>query len=377
MAGEKINSMKEVTCPYASNTDAIELGAFLIVLKRKWKLCFASILIVTFAAGLGSFFLPKEYLAESILMPPDDSSINKLTIRGYRPQLRNPMLFSINKETLYFQFLDNLRSTDIRYKFFDENDFFKFFNNKYKQKEANATILKNEFSDKIKISFNDGEDSDTQFITVELLGDEPESVAKMLNDYIRFVDSNTVSFVGQSIKTKIDEEAETVTKKISSLRKVAEKRKLAIFDSLASDIEIAKQLGIVEYDNNLSFNYFNQYISTQTGVVEGGNDVPGYYKGVKVLQAELDAFKKMKNNDSLVPGLFNLLEEERFLEESLQLNLDNVHAVRVDINAMVSEKAEKPNKVLIVIVAFVFGVLLSAFFILFQVVFYENSMVEE
>jgi len=360
------------TCPYQTGSN-IELYHIVECVKKKWKVCLGIICGCTVIFGVLAVVLPKEYLVESILLPPTESSVNTLLVPAFKRQFIVKDLFVIENKDLYYQFLDNLRSVELRQHFFNGKNIILKYRANYSGDVGDEVIFENEFNRKFDISYDEGSDGDTKIITIELSGDDPFLVTEWLNDYIRYIDIKTIDFVKDAIRAKLISERKAVQDKILSARAAGEKKRANELDRIVENLSIAKQLGIVE-PADVSFNSYSLNVSSETGLVESQKSTPDYLKGTRVLTAEWEMLKKRKNMDLFVPGLLKLVEEREYLDKFLQRNYDAVHAARIDRLARLPMKPDKPNKVLFVAVGISLGMLLAIMFILSNIVLNERLL---
>lgn len=351
-------------CPYYVEND-IELNQILEAIKREWRIYLFIIIFFAIFSIIIAFFLPKQYLVQSVLLPPTDSSVNRINIPEYYKLTSTEDNFQLTGNKLYLLFLDNLRSSSLRYQFFNENHM--IFNLKLHNSNEydKYKIFNDKFNDKLNITYNPGSDGDTKFIKVELYGRESAEISNFLNKYVDFVDKSTVKSVEMAIKSKIFVEKDSVSKKISSLRMIAEKNKKDILYKIVEDLKIAEELNLIE-PANISFSYYSQSINSETGAIENTKETPGYLKGVNILRAELNSVKNRKNNDPFIPGLQKLLEREEYLDKVLKLTFNDVHAARIDKIATPPLNPAKPVKLLVIAVGIMFGVLISTFILLLK-----------
>ncbi len=359
-------------CPYQIE-NTLELFQIWGAIKQNWKGCIFIVIIFTLFSILVSILLPKQYLVKSVLLPPTESSVNKLNIPEYYQLTSTEVNIQLTGEKIYFLFLDNLRSTDMFYQFFKSNNLVEKFNFLQGKDYDEGKIFEEEFVQKLNIDYKEGLKGDTKFITVELQGRDPVETAGWLNNYISFTDQQTIKAIEDSIKSRIIAEKDSVTKKISSLRIVAEKNRRNILEKITEDLKIAVELHMID-TADVSFNYFNQNINSEAGVIGNIQGTPGYLKGINILKAELTSVKNRKNNDPFIPGLQKLLEKKEYLDKVERLTFNDVHAARIDKIAAPNNNPSKPNKLLIIIVGTFFGILASIFFILLKVLLDKHTL---
>ena len=360
------------SCPYHVEKD-IDLRQVFVALKKDWKRYFSIMLFFAlFSTGL-AFFLPKKYLVESILLPPEDSSVNSLMLPEYFQRKSDPsVLIQVTRKSLLLLLLNNLQSFEFRRRFLENKKWYRTLDlqgipDNNKSAEANKQLEAN-----IHVAYKISSRDDIKYIKVDFLGKDKYLSSNLLNSYIKFVDTETVNSVIKSIQTKTRVEIKSVQKAISTSRLIAEKIKEDKIYKIKEDLKIAKKLNIIEPSRFL-FRSYNQNIISITDNINIINDPPGYLKGVNMLQAELDAVRNRKNNDPFIPELQKLLEREEYLQRILNMKFENVHAVRIDKLASPEFSNEKPSTPLVIVVGFMFGVLISFFTLLLTVLYKKTA----
>lgn len=355
------------TCLNYENSN-IDLQQIVNVLKKDWKILLIIILFFTLSSFFVSFFLPKKYKATTVFLPPSAHIVNRLnSFKNYVSPDSGKDPFQVSIEQLYLLFLDNLRSSDLRYKFLEEKKILSASKksdvdqNKYK-------LFSDEFNGKIKVIYTGTAiASDSKFIKVELVGSDPVFISEALNQYVSYIDRETIKYIVDAIKEKVTVEKYAIENKIKSLRDVAEKNRINLISQISEDSDIAEKINIIDPVNTTIASY-KQIIDEKSGIIQSSRDVPGYMKGVKALKAELYAVTNRKNNDPFIPELQQLLVQEEYLEGILKLSFEDVHAARIDQVAFPPEEPVQPKKILIICVGMAFGLLLSMFIILIKVV---------
>lgn len=363
-------------CPYHVERD-IDLKQVFIAMKKGWRLyCSIAMFFILLSIAL-ALFLPKKYLAESILLPPEESSVNSLVIPEYFKSVPVDSTQSENDtrvtgRKLYLLFLNNLQSYEYRNSFFERKNLYDMLDLQGVPDGDKLIEANKQFENNINITYKVSRVDDIKYIKVELMGKDPQLSTILLNSYIEFVDRKTINSVIDASKSKTVVEITTVQDAISSLRLIAEKTRADSIYKISEDLKIAEQLKIIEPSSFL-FSTYSQKVNSITGNINTINESPGYLKGVNILQAELTTLKKRQNNDPFIPGLQKLLEREGYLKKILNMTFENVHAVRIDKTASPALCREKPSTLLIIAVGIVFGLLISFLSVLLNILYRKNT----
>lgn len=329
----------------------IELGLILVMLKKEWKIIVSILFFFTLGTVIYLNLQPKQYQAKTILLPPSKSSINSLNIQEY---------YEITGEDLYFSLLDNLRSNKLQKEFFTANKTF-----------TNSKSLKKEPPASLKTIYDHGKAGEPRFITVVISGNDPVRIATLVNEYVKFADDRTIAAIRDAIMTKIAVDKNNITRKISSLRQVAEKQKEDNIIRIIEDLKIAQQINMIK-PADISVNNYIQNIDNDSFKDQTHVSSPGYLKGTEILMAELNAIKERKYNDPYIQGLDKLLAEKEYLNEILKFDIEKVHSARIDKIAVPPTKHYKPRNFFIIATGVSFGILISIFFVLVRIMYDRN-----
>ena len=92
---------------------------------------------------------------------------------------------------------------------------------------------------------------------------------------------------------------------------------------------------------------------------------PDYLRGYKILNAEVDALKKRKQDEPFVQGLRELQEEQQYYKSFLAKPVYG-SSLRVDQEAEMPMRPYKPKRILIIMGGFFAGLFLGVFFVLMK-----------
>lgn len=338
-------------------SDEIDLLDILkILIQQKWLILGITVLCTTLAIGV-AILLPKEYMAKLVIRPPSVDSVEKLNIVNVDSNEAEGYFFRIGSQELYQELIDNLRSNQLRRKFFKENDLFRFLSQKEDNKSEDA-IFEYSFNKKLVVDIGKKKaKGNIKFVTIILKGEDPAQIADWLNNFVSFADKETIMAQTVASSLKVQLEKENLLQRIESLRSMGRKRRLDKIAQLEEAILVADKLGWVEQYSNLGIQYEQAKMGT-LNMSFSLHNVPLYFRGSKALQAEIDVLKQRKNDDPFIPELGSLLNQLNFLS-LLKQGTDNVHAMTLDRAAIADDRPIKPKKKNIVVLGFMLGLLLS------------------
>ncbi|MBW1637390.1 MAG: hypothetical protein JRJ68_14100 [Deltaproteobacteria bacterium] len=350
------------------NTNHIDLARLLVIIKESWKQCLFVIFACTLLSLLLAVYLPKTYEVESILLPPEKSNIDQLIIPIVEGQSREDEL---TRKDLYSHFLSNLQSNRLQNQFLAENSLSSRLTDLYNKSKNNDSDFHADFKDGLTVEYiKNLSEEDYNPITVTLSGAEPDHLADLLNEYITFVDGETVKSAVGSIQSRVMVSKKSIEDKISSLRAVAEDNRRNTLDKIKENLAIAEKLNILE---PITFPATPDMQSSdrKTDIIEDTAQRPDYLKGVNALKAEMEMVVKRKNNDPYIAGLLKLRQDEKYLNHLLNLKFDKIHAANVDKVASRPLEPVRPMKILYVLIGFFFGLLISIFIVLIKNIIYR------
>ncbi|MEC8940050.1 MAG: Wzz/FepE/Etk N-terminal domain-containing protein, partial [SAR324 cluster bacterium] len=209
--------------------DTIDLYELLITLwSKKWL-----VIGVTVIAALGSVVFalqqPPVYKAEALLLPPDEKKFQSLNVQG-RVQ-------GITSDGVFAGFLKNLSSRILQKKFIQEFGLMELLAPERTPETRNEDIYDG-FAKMFKI-----ETGESNSISIEL--HDPEVAAQWVNDYVKFMDKETISKLIEKIKNSIATQIRDIEFLISSKREMAKIRRedmiIRIEKTIAAQRELVKQ----------------------------------------------------------------------------------------------------------------------------------------
>ena len=332
--------------PYAQpfEDDTIDLYELWITLwSKRWL-----VIGVTAVAAIGSvvyaLLQPPVYKAEALLLPPKAKDVQSLNVQGVQGASEAGVFSVFNK---------NLNSRNLQKKFIKEYGLMELLAPERTPETRDEDIYEG-FSKLFKIDDNS--------ISIEL--HDPEVAAQWVNDYIKFMDSETIRLLVENMRNSITNRIRDIEYTIGSKRQMAKQRredKINLFHEASS---IAVKLGVkdrVDATNVVQNNQLN--ISTAS--------TPLYYRGFRALKAEITILKNRKSDDPFIVGLRDL-QESLALLRSIKIEDEGLHAVSIDQAAYPPKNRIKPNRRLIVSLGTVVGLFLGIFLVFF-VSFIQNQ----
>ena len=369
---QKINESDEI--------DLIEL------IKNLWKkklwIILSAFVCTAIAAGY-AFTAKEQWTSKSVVIPPKVANLGDyLSFRSEYASILDIKDFSQDKvsEDVFNNFKTALFSRSLKEAFFSQSKWFNTYADKNaNSEEARQKLLSNLVDKNLIVTVPDPKkDPNSIGVNVSFAAETPKEAQDVLLDYIQFVNQwvlaeNKKDFLAnirlvisglEVQKNKIERDTETV-------------RQIQL-ENLTTALDIAKSAGIKDYSKSLSGNV------SIPEVLLGDARVPfsdsklsdGSYLfmlGEKYLQAQVDT---LKNAPLVYPLNYYNIEK--------QANLLNVLENKVEKEGAVSGyyylsepdypvQRDWPKRLILLIVGFVFGVVLSSLIILAREVFSNKA----
>ncbi len=332
------------------SVEDISLSDLFLVFGRQRKLIFGVIFAGTAAATLIAFFLPLLYRSESVILPPRSLYVERLTAPG---------LYEITADDLYTRVVRNLRSSELRYRFFVKNNLFEKLRGKNSEAVSEYGIFQEKFDEMIQVEKSSGKDEGDDFITVTMDGAKPELLSVWLTDFIDFVDKYTVQNVTDAMLEKMHRRQVRLQSQINGLRNIARNKRQDRVARLKESAAIAEQLGI---SGDLEYLYpYCKKGNEDRPVIVIGKENPEYLRGSEALLAEAERLKGRKSDDPFIEDLRGLQEQLSSLTRQQVQPRGEVHALRIDQRAVTLEDPIWPNRLLIVAIGFVCSLFFGGF----------------
>ena len=329
------------------NIDLYEM--WITIWNKKWI-----VIGVTAVAALGSVVFallqPLVYKAEAYLLPPKAQDIQSLNVHGVMGLQEMP---EVSPEYVFASFKKNLSSRILQKKFIKDYGLMEVLSPEKSTESMNENVYEG-FSKIFKIKDNT--------ISIEL--NDPEVAALWVNDYIKFMDNETIRLLVDNVRNSIMNSIRDIEYTISSKRQMAKQRrkdKILLYTEATS---IAIRLGVKDRVDTTNVIQNNQ-LNISTG------STPLYYRGYRALNAELDVLKNRKSDDAFASGLRDLQENIALLS-SIKITNEGLSAVTIDQAAYAPKNRIKPNRRMIVTLGTVVGLFLGLFMVFF-VSFIQNK----
>ena len=201
--------------PQHSVEDTFDLYEIGIVLwKRKW-LVIALTVILALVSIVYALQLPRVYKAEALLLPLKAKDFQSINVLGVKESVIKEtgikMTKVLDSEEVFKLFLQNLKSRSIQRSFIQQFGLMELMAPKRTQETRDEDIYQR-FAGIISVV----EENQIATISIELF--DAEMAAQWVNDYVEFVDKETVAMLIEDLQNLIENKSREVEYNISSKR---------------------------------------------------------------------------------------------------------------------------------------------------------------
>jgi len=339
--------------PLTADESIALVDVWKMIVRRK-RIVLVSFLLSMILATAYLFVAEPVYRATVQLLPP-----NQADIQGLMPGFHaiNGGIEHYTPKQVYSVFLATLESQGLRREFFDNHKLASHFVPQGGDTKSNVDeIFDTRFNDNIQIQLIQEGANSPSFAAISLRWNDPELAAIWLNKFVDFANKRIVRQLASDVQALISSEIAQIDQQLASKLKFAELRRTDAIKELREALQIARALDLKDISATKG-------LSDQSGVVISVTQLPLYMRGIKALEKEIAALESRESDAPFIDGLRDL-EERRFILENISLDSSSVSAVTADSPARIPYRVEKPKKVMVMIFAALFGIILGVLLIL-------------
>jgi chain length determinant protein (polysaccharide antigen chain regulator) len=195
--------------------------------------------------------------------------------------------------------------------------------------------------------------------SISIEGDNTEVISRYLNELVATADKIVIFEFFAVNKQHIEIRLNEISIESRLLLIKAKQLRLNEIAVLTEAAKIARSLGIIE--NNFKLISGDKINSNLTIAIGENKDLPQWYLyGEKALLERVELLESRISDEHFIPKLV-ALNNEKLLLESHILDSTNVNAIKLNQVAFPSEFPIKPNKRMIVLLAFIGSFMMSIF----------------
>lgn len=317
---------------------AINLFDLLHGLARRKFLIVGVAVFTTMMGVLYAFLASPVYQAETTLIQPSMHDIRRLILidDSYTP------------EKTFEYFAKELNSRTIR------NDY--FLNSGVASKLYPGAKSEQQLRDAFRsfdrsLQWKDG--------TLTMTGPEPKLTADLLNGLVQYGEQKIKTSVSADLKSAVGIKIERLQQKMDDLIAKDKSHRETRIERIREALSIARKLGINDY--RLSITAIPTGSTNKENNSVTATDIPLYMRGTKSLQAELDSLLEKNNRTQSVPGLLQLKEQVKQLQQLASFGNDDFNMAIVSEAAIAPDHPIKPKRKAIIVASFLLGIFAGIF----------------
>ncbi|MDD2219929.1 MAG: Wzz/FepE/Etk N-terminal domain-containing protein [Desulfoplanes sp.] len=379
---KNIQYMPVQMMPMEADEDEIDLlELWRTLMHKKWVVMEVTLACILGAVGY-AFLATPVYETEAYFLPPsvediEELNINDITIIDNKSQY--------TPEFVYQMFLQNLRSRELRRRFFTEQGMFAALADGDTE-AVEDRVFEEDFNEKLVLE-KGGEkrDANSLFYSLSFTWKDASRVTDWTNAFVAMVMEYTRDALINDVVTLKKNQIKYLEKTIASKRKSGRNQREDQILRFKEALGIAKELGITT--DRLSG---SDVQSVNVGIASNARDKATendakpvgiynmsqlYLQGSRTLSAQIKALQNRKSDDPFISGLRGLQEKLDAITTTV-IAPEHILVAKIDQPALVPDKPIKPRKVLIVALAGVGGLFLGIF-VAFLMAFVQKVKEEE
>ncbi|MFA7165386.1 MAG: Wzz/FepE/Etk N-terminal domain-containing protein [Desulfoplanes sp.] len=355
---KNIQYMPVQMMPMEADDDEIDLlELWRTLMRKKWVVVGVTLACILAAVGY-VFLVTPVYETEAYFLPPSVEDIEELNIKDVIGSAYTP-------EFVYQMFLQNLRSRELRRRFFTEQGMFSALADGDTEAFEDR-VFEEDFNEKLVLE-KGGEkrDANSPFYSLGFTWKDASRVTDWTNAFVAMVMEYTRDALINDVVTLKKNQIKYLEKTIASKKKAGQEQREDELARLMEALNIAKVLKITE----------NKFSGSDVQPASTYNIGVSYLRGTRTLSAQIKALQNRKSDDPFIAGLRGLQEKLDAITTTV-IAPEHILVAKIDQPALVPDKPIKPKKVLIVALAAVGGLFLGIF-VAFFMAFMQKVKAEE
>ena len=359
-----------------NESDEIDLIELIRVLWKK-KLWIILSALVGMAISAGYAFTAKEqWTSTTIVVAPRSTDLgNLLLVRAEYARIIGDSEFSAGglSDSLYGQFKHFLLSSDLKREFLSQSTLVKEYT-KEMTEEQRANYIENAILNYLVVHEVDPNKKDLKALDkiglkITFSAETPKLAQAVLTDYVNFVNLHILNQTNKEFKLGFDLRLDGLRFSKKQIEESLTEAKKVQVENLTNALGIAKKAGITDFSKGNSKNLsIPEYMLGEGRLsISDSKLADGTYLfmlGEKYLQAQLDI---AKNTEIVYPVDYYSTERQLVKLTELESRLDDIGEVKSYYYLSSPDYPmikDKPKKLLILVIGFLIGLILSSFIIL-------------
>ncbi len=368
--------MSNIYSQKINETDEVDLIELIRTLwKKKLWIILSAFICTTIAAGY-AFTAKEQWTSTAVIVAPRSTELGKLlSVRAEYARIIGDNDFSTGglSNSLYGQFKHFLLSNDLKREFLSQSSLIKNYT-KDMTEEQREDYIENAISKYLVVHEVDPKKKDlTELdkigLKITFSAETPKLAQAVLLDYVNFVNQFVLNQINKEFKLGFNLRLDALKFTKNQIEESLTEAKTVQVENLDKALNIAKKAGIRDFSkgnsNNLSV---PEYMLGEGRLnISDSKLADGTYLfmlGEKYLQAQLDI---AKNTKIVYPVDYYSTERQLTKLTKLEPSLDNIGEVKSYYYLSSPDYPmikDKPKKLLILVIGFLIGLILSSFIIL-------------
>ena len=368
-----------------NETDEVDLIELIRTLwKKKLWIILSAFICTAIAAGY-AFTAKEQWTSTAVIVAPRSTELGKLlSVRAEYARIIGDNDFSTGSlsNSLYGQFKHFLLSSDLKREFLSQSSLIKNYT-KDMTEEQREDYIENAISKYLVVHEVDPNKKDLTALDkiglkITFSAETPKLAQAVLLDYVNFVNQFVLNQINKEFKLGFNLRLDALKFTKNQIEESLTEAKTVQVENLDKALNIAKKAGIRDFSkgnsNNLSV---PEYMLGEGRLnISDSKLADGTYLfmlGEKYLQAQLDI---AKNTEIVYPVDYYSTERQLTKLTKLEPSLDNIGEVKSYYYLSSPDypvQRDWPKRLILLIVGFIFGVVLSSLIILGREVFSNRA----
>lgn len=368
--------MSNVYSQKINETDEVDLIELIRTLWKKKLWIILSAFVFTIIAAGYAFTAKEQWTSTTIVVAPRSTDLgNLLLVRAEYARIIGDSEFSAGglSDSLYGQFKHFLLSSDLKREFLSQSTLVKEYT-KEMTEEQRSNYIENAILNDLVVHEVDPNKKDLKALDkiglkITFSAETPKLAQAVLTDYINFVNLHILNQTNKEFKLGFDLRLDGLRFSKKQIEESLTEAKKVQVENLTNALGIAKKAGITDFSKGNSKNLsIPEYMLGEGRLsISDSKLADGTYLfmlGEKYLQAQLDI---AKNTEIVYPVDYYSTERQLVKLTELESRLDDIGEVKSYYYLSSPDYPmikDKPKKLLILVIGFLIGLILSSFIIL-------------
>ncbi|WP_455935914.1 LPS O-antigen chain length determinant protein WzzB [Haemophilus sp.] len=368
--------MSNVYSQKINETDEVDLIELIRTLWKKKLWIILSAFVFTIIAAGYAFTAKEQWTSTTIVVAPRSTDLgNLLLVRAEYARIIGDSEFSAGglSDSLYGQFKHFLLSSDLKREFLSQSTLVKEYT-KEMTEEQRSNYIENAILNDLVVHEVDPNKKDLKALDkiglkITFSAETPKLAQAVLTDYVNFVNLHILNQTNKEFKLGFDLRLDGLRFSKKQIEESLTEAKKVQVENLTNALGIAKKAGITDFSKGNSKNLsIPEYMLGEGRLsISDSKLADGTYLfmlGEKYLQAQLDI---AKNTEIVYPVDYYSTERQLVKLTELEPRLDDIGEVKSYYYLSSPDYPmikDKPKKLLILVIGFLIGLILSSFIIL-------------